>query len=348
MSPPNTPRMIATAIEWIEAMLNLGLLVTVCASVRSFGIAATAIHGFILPMHFLSTLFDILAGTNITRPTISGIDPEASPFRFKPRVLPHLVALLIPCFALSAAAEAPTMTTTIDPQKGELSESGKFQARIDPASAAPAPDPAARLAELGIKADQQTIRVGAVELDRKSMTVTIQATVNMLDGATEYFLVHRNGKIHESIFVTDARPQDIHVACLLAGWEPKEKPAEIEIEVVWETNGPPRRHRAEEFVAITKGHPQARDGRHIEQGPWHYTGSRSDAAGFAATREGSVIALITDPAALVTNPRPGRLDDTLHAPNRALLPAAGHPVLVILRKANHKEIVHPREDSPDR
>ena len=229
------------------------------------------------------------------------------------------------------AGEAPANPSAFDPERGELSESGKFQAR--PATAAaPAPDPAARLADLGIKADQETIRIGGVELDRKTMTVSIPAAVNMLDGATEYFLVHRNGKVHESVLVTDVRPQDIHVACLLAGWELKGKPAEIEIEVTWDTNGPPRRHRAEELVAIAKGHPQARDGRQVEQGPWHYIGSRTDAAGFAATREGSLIALISDPAALVANPRPGRLDDTLHAPNRALLPAIGHPVRVILRR----------------
>jgi hypothetical protein len=247
--------------------------------------------------------------------------------------IPRLAAFLALGFACSVADEAPTKPAVVDPAQGEVSDSGKFQARIEPAiTAAPAPDPAARLAELGITADQEAIRIGAVELDRKSMTVTIPATVNMLDGATEYFLVHRNGKVHESIFVTEARPQDIHIACLLAGWEPKEKPAEIEIEVTWETNGPLRRHRAEELVAIAKKHPQDRDGRHLEQGSWHYTGSRTDAAGFAATREGSLIALITDPAALIGNPRPGRIDDTLHAPNRAMLPAAGHPVRVVLRK----------------
>ncbi|MFM7181401.1 MAG: YdjY domain-containing protein [Verrucomicrobiales bacterium] len=223
-------------------------------------------------------------------------------------------------------------SASIDPGKGSVSESGKFEPKIDADSSAPAPDPAARLAEIGITADQEKVRIGAVELDRKTQTISIPATVNMLEGAVEYFLVHENGKRHESIFATRAKPEDIHIACLLAGWKPAEKPVDIEIRVTWETNGPPRSHGAEELVAIADGDPNALDGRHIDEGPWHYTGSRVDEAGFVATREGSIIALIADPGALVGNPRPGRLNDSLHAPNRAKLPAKDHPVRILLRR----------------
>ena len=240
------------------------------------------------------------------------------------------------------AGETSPQSAPVDPRKGNVNESGKFEAKADAAVAAAAPDPATRLAELGITADQEKVRVGIVELDRKTHTVSIPATVNMLEGAVEYFLVHENGKAHEAIFATRAKPEDIHVACLLAGWKPAEKPVEIGIRVTWETNGPPRSLTAAELVAIADGHPNARDGRHIDEGPWHYTGSRIDAAGFAAAREGSIIALITDPAALVANPRPGRIDDTLHAPNRAQLPPKDHPVRILLRR------VEPDKELPNR
>lgn len=238
-----------------------------------------------------------------------------------------------PALVAALAAEPASCPDAVDPQKGSVSGSGKFEPRSAPGHAEPAPDPAVRLAELGVAADQETIRIGGVELNRKSLTVTIPATVNMIEGPAEYLLVHRNGKVHESILVTDAKPQDIHIACLLAGWQPGEKPVDIDVEVTWETNGPPRRHRAEELVAIAKEHPQAVDGRHIDEGPWNYIGSRTDAAGFAAAREGSIVALISDPSALVGNPRPGRHDDTLHVPNRDLLPSAGHPVRIIIRRS---------------
>lgn len=229
--------------------------------------------------------------------------------------------------------EPSPQSTPVDPKKGNINESGKFEARIESGVSVPAPDPTARLAEMGITEDQEKVRIGIVELDRRTRTVSIPATVNMLEGAVEYFLVNENGKRHEAIFSTRAKPEDIHIACLLAGWKPGEKPVEIDVRVTWETNGPPRSHSAVELVGIAAGHPEARDGRTIDDGPWHYTGSRIDAAGFAASREGSVIALITDASALVGNPRPDRNDDSLHAPNRAMLPSKGHPVSIVLSRA---------------
>ena len=232
----------------------------------------------------------------------------------------------------------------VDPKHGTLSDSGVFVPKATAVEPAPLADPAERLAELGLSVDDKVLKIGRAELDRETMTVSIPAVVNMVDGVVEYLLVHRNGKVHEAVFATDAQPQDIHIACLLAGWDPKGKPTDIVIEVMWETNGPPRRHHAEELIAIAEGHPQARNGRHIEPGPWHYTGSRIDAAGFIASREGSVIALITDPAALVGNPRPGRHDDSLHVPSRERLPGVGHPVRIILRK---QAPGHTPEPGPD-
>lgn len=228
----------------------------------------------------------------------------------------------------------PPETREIDPAKGRVTEDGRFEPAGKPdESPQPTPDPAKRLAELGIDVTEKAFRIGSVELDRETMMVTIPATVNMIEGACEYFLVHRSGKVHESIFTTDAKAQDIHIACLLAGWKPGEKAVEIEIHVTWETNGPPRRHRAEELAAFAQGHPKALNGGTLEQGPWQYIGSVTDAAGFAAAREGSFISLIIDPTSLIGNPRPGRKDDSLHVPNRDLLPAVGHPVRIVISKS---------------
>ena len=230
------------------------------------------------------------------------------------------------CLVIRLAAQ-----TEVPADRGSLSGSGKFQARDAPV--APVPDPAARLAELGVKLDADTLKIGLVEIDRKTRAVSFSAKVHAVNGLIEYLLVHANGKVHETLLVTDALPQDIHIACLLAGWERKEgkSPPSILVEVRWESNGPPRCERAENLVSIATGHPQAIPGACIEPGPWIYSGSTVDAAGFAATREGSIISLINDPAALVGNPRPGREDDTLHVPNSKLLPKTGFPVKIVLR-----------------
>jgi hypothetical protein len=221
----------------------------------------------------------------------------------------------------------------IPADKGALSNSGKFQPK-DP-SGTPAPDPRGRLAELGIKLDGEKVQIGLVQLDRKTRAVSFPAKVHAKEGIIEYVVVHAKGKVHETLFVTDALPHDIHLACLLAGWgnSTLSAPSPVIIEASWETNGPPRCEPIENLVAFAKDHPQAAHAGRLASGAWTYQGSIVDSAGFAATREGSIISVINDPAALAGNPRPGSDDDTLHVPNAALLPQPGIPVRITLRPA---------------
>jgi len=248
---------------------------------------------------------------------------------------------MIALFAARLAAQ-----DAVPADKGSLSGSGKFLPKE--ASSVPAPDPAARLAELGVQVRGEKLTIGLVELDRAKHTVSFPAKVQMSSGVIEYFLVHAKGKVHETLFVTDAQPQDIHVACLLAGFggNKDHPPVPVAIEASWETNGPPRHVPAENLVAIAKDHPQGTSGGHLEPGPWNYTGSTMDAAGFAATREGSIVSLISDPAALVSNPRPGRVDDTMHVPNAGLLPSAGVPVRIMLQLSTPPLTENPIKTQP--
>lgn len=94
---------------------------------------------------------------------------------------------------------------------------------------------------------------------------------------------------------------------------------------------PPRIVPLEDLIALAKESPNSDDAAIMERGPWHYTGSQVDATGLAASREGSLITLIGDPAALVGNPRPSHVDDGLHIPNAAALPADGVPLSVRIR-----------------
>lgn len=220
----------------------------------------------------------------------------------------------------------------VPPGKGSVGESGKFIPSDAPVPTAPEADPAKRLAELGVEVTGDTFRIGAVEIDRVSRTASFPAKINQTDGLIEYALVHANGKRHESLLVTEVQPRDIHLACLLlGGGEPGKPPVEVKIEVQWQTNGPTRKLPLEDLIAFSKGHPQGKSGGGLAPGAWSYTGSLVDAAGFVASREGSVIALIHDPAALVNNPRPGREDDTLHVPNTRALPPLESPVRIVLK-----------------
>lgn len=185
-------------------------------------------------------------------------------------------------------------------------------------------------------------KLGEVRIDQARRTVTIPARVNMRDGAVEYALVTEEGKMHEAIFSTRARPEHIHAACLLLGL--REAPlagtansaeavpaaSAVQAEVLWETNGPEKRVPLAECVAIAKNSPDQPDGRTLSAGAWFYNGSHFDAAGFAAAREGSLISIIRDGAALLNNPRADRDNDEIHIANGALLPKAGMPVRIVL------------------
>jgi hypothetical protein len=231
--------------------------------------------------------------------------------------------------------------------KGQVGPSGKFIPSEVADRQVREPDPLARLAELGAAVDGEKLRLGQVELDRRARSLSFPARINAVDGVIEYALVTATGKVHESLLVTDALPRDIHLACLLlGGGAPGKPPAEVKVEISWETNGPPKLLPLEDLVVFAKDHPQGAQGGGLAPGPWTYTGSRIDAGGFVASREGSIISLIADEVALVNNPRPGHQDDSLHVPNRRALPAAGSPVRVTFRPIALLPSVSPPTPNP--
>ncbi|MGA0845459.1 MAG: YdjY domain-containing protein [Luteolibacter sp.] len=178
-------------------------------------------------------------------------------------------------------------------------------------------------------------RIGLVLIDSKSRSVTIPARVHARSGLVEYALVTEKGKVHEALLTTKASPLHVHLAALLAGLaaEKNDVTRPIEVWLEWQGNGPARRQRLEEWVALAEESPSGDIGGTLETGDWTYHGSVLDQQGFAASREGSLISLIGDLAALVLNPRPGRVNDKLHVPNAKVMPPEGFPVSVIFRPA---------------
>jgi hypothetical protein len=186
-----------------------------------------------------------------------------------------------------------------------------------------------------------TFRIGRVELDHQARTVSLPARVHLTNQVVEYALVTEQGKTHESLLVTDARPVDIHVACLLLGLTQSavagdpNRPAPVSptnavrIEILWQTNGQRVRLPLSTLIQVTSGHPDAAAPVLPVQN-WLYNGSSLDQSGFAAAREGSIISLIRDSVALINNPAPDRDNDDIHFPNTEKLPAQGTAVSVII------------------
>jgi hypothetical protein len=245
-----------------------------------------------------------------------------------------LLAVSLATFPLDAE---PALAVP-DPAQGSIDSSGKFVAAGDPAEAAAPDDWAKAAAGLIEKTGRDTFRVGLIACDRKTRTLTIPVKVNARTGPIEYAVVTEKGKVHEALFSTTANPLHIQMAALLLGLSPQpgkdggmDAGKSVVIEARWSTNGPAKSQPLEKLVALAEVSPQNPSESTMADGPWTFTGSLIDGSGFAAAREGSIISLIEDPAAMIANPRASRLDDTLHVPNAALLPADGMPVSLIIR-----------------
>jgi hypothetical protein len=187
--------------------------------------------------------------------------------------------------------------------------------------------------------------IGGITVDKPGRTVRFPAVVNMAEGTVEYLLVTSKGKTHESLFATTVEPFQLHVAMLLLSARPtqeiEELPPEqlaagtlkaapelegdkVDVLVLWKSGANTRQIHAEEWInsRLTQAP--------MTTGPWLYTGSAIFQKRFLAQEEGSIIALVTDPVALINNPRAGRNDDTVWSVRSDKVPAVGTPVDIIL------------------
>ena len=100
--------------------------------------------------------------------------------------------------------------------------------------------------------------------------------------------------------------------------------------VSW-TNDTARVSRAVEDLVLNR-----ETNKPMTRGPWIYNGSNFSEDAFTAQRDGSIISIHIDPDALINNPRPGRENDDLYAPNTAELPPIGTPVEITIRLTTAK------------
>ncbi|MGK0351453.1 MAG: hypothetical protein ACJAYX_002132 [Planctomycetota bacterium] len=75
-------------------------------------------------------------------------------------------------------------------------------------------DPQAMLKEV-----MESFKKQGIKLDPKARTVTIPAVVNTPQDPIEYLLIHRRGKKHESVFITESKPSILNAALLMIGLE---------------------------------------------------------------------------------------------------------------------------------
>jgi hypothetical protein len=203
-------------------------------------------------------------------------------------------------------------------------------------------------------------QIGKIRLDKNTKTASFPASVNMDQGIAEYLLVRTGGKTHESLFVTEIAPYDLHVAMLLLGVKDRSKDKQdaaappqtlngaylktapdllgdnVLISVVWTEGDITKRASAEDFLLNKKENVT------MSRGPWLYTGSEIVNGKLLAQEERSIAALVLDPAALINNPRAGNRDDAIWAIDLKKTPPAGTAVELAIKlepsaKPEHKK-----------
>jgi hypothetical protein len=185
--------------------------------------------------------------------------------------------------------------------------------------------------------DGRLLVAGVIIVDRTTRMVSVPAVVNQHRGLVEYLVVHRAGKRHESLFVTDVRPQHLHVACLLVGAPDAGAAAvtdapTVSVTVVWQGHGPLTRRATEALLLPATHDGEPLSDTALAQTPiapvvWHYLGSEFSGQGFAAEITGSCLALQADPSALLTT---SGLTTADYIPATERLPAIGTPVTIEL------------------
>ena len=216
-----------------------------------------------------------------------------------------------------------------------------------PVAAAPTPDQSVQTLRPGV------YRIGSVTLDKPARQVRFPAVVNQTSGTVEYLLVGSQGKTHESVLSTDAEPVQVHTAMLLLGVNaltakggpvPAKTPpsaidadylataklpdgAPVTLIVRWQPagGGAPVTRSGESLVDNTGQHAP------MSEGSWLYNGSYFSEGRFEVQAEKSFVAVITDPTALLNNPRPGHENEDIWAAAPDRLPPVGTPVEFIIQ-----------------
>jgi len=225
----------------------------------------------------------------------------------------------------------------------------KDRAPVEPQNL-PAPDQGVPPSASPVKElDADRVQVGEVILNKKTREIRFPAEVNMRDGEIlEFAIVHANGKIHESLLVTQVGAIDLNVAFKLlryqespefyAEWErsgalsnrfPEVKPevkeaARIDIGVEWQDEGKTRTAKINEWIA------HGTTGETMPADPWVYGGSMVYKGSYLAQSTGDIAAIFITNAALINYSGKDNKSDEVWFPFPKRVPAEGTKVTVII------------------
>jgi len=207
----------------------------------------------------------------------------------------------------------------------------------------PAPEYLMNNAPAVVKIGPGMFKMGDIVINKLERSISFPAQVNQKDGLLEYLLVHRRGKVHESLFKTDVEPYYLNLAFLLLSFEGTDRPLQhqgdpaapqgepVSITVSYGAGGAEK--ASPERWMVRRKYNDASSEEAVERLNWVYTGARVWLGRFAAQTGGSIVAVYHDPDAIIDNASPGGESDKIwFVDKKSALPMAT-PVTITIKSA---------------
>lgn len=210
-----------------------------------------------------------------------------------------------------------------------------------PAEKAPAKSPIKQI-------NENEYLIGKVHLDKKARAISFPAAINMDDGLLEYAIVHFNGKIHESLLLTDIKASNLNIAFKLLRYPESDElfeileddykatgkyptptqatrdGARINITLNWELDGKKKSAPINELIYHTTLE------RPMPTGPWLYTGSYVLDGSYKADLSGDITAIFLAQPSMINYPGKDRISDEVWIVNKKACPPVGTPITVTI------------------
>lgn len=220
-----------------------------------------------------------------------------------------------------------------------------------PAGETPAAKPAESAKPAVVRVDAHTMRIGEITFRPESREIRIPTRVNMTAGLLEFVLVHVNGKVHESLLVTEANATHLNIALKLLRYQPSEElfrlleddgsvsdkypevpaatraAARVRLAVEWQEGQESKSAPLHEWIA------SAATERPMPEPPWVYGGSYVLEGRFAAETSGDIVATFVTRNALINYGGKDNEDDEAWIPAPRRIPPEGTPVTLVISPA---------------
>ncbi len=203
------------------------------------------------------------------------------------------------------------------------------------------------------KINESTYKLGEITMDTKLRTISFHATSEITDKLIEYVLVNPEGKIHEALFITKARPINLNIAFKLLGYKQNKSlfrefindlPTEryqtatdqekahsyFTISINWTDTETKKRYKYNINELIQNTRTEKTLDQAKNKNIWSYGGSFMHQGKFAAELNHDIIAIFTDRTSLANYAGKGKEDDTLWFPVTHKMPAYGTTVNIVL------------------